>query len=48
MMEFGLKSVEATDSPVQPAVIAWQMKSVAAVVIAGREVILSSFFNRLR
>jgi len=38
-MEFGLKSLEVIESPVQPSVIEWQMKSVAAAMIAGRVVI---------
>jgi hypothetical protein len=38
-MEFGRESLEATDSPAQPPVIALQAQSVAALVVAVRVVI---------
>lgn len=47
-MEFERESLEATDSPVRPSVIEWQMKSVAAAVIVGRAVIQQEPASKVR
>ena len=47
-MEFGLESLEATDSPVQPSVIVRQSQSMAAIAFAARVAIRRESDSRVQ